>query len=97
MLNVAIVCGPPGSGKTTLVNDSKGNDDLVYDLDELGKALGNFDSYPRPKDVAELLLGFRDCLVVMVKQKRLQRKAWIIVESEAMATKLAEFYWQRCQ
>lgn len=51
---INIVCGPPGSGKTTYVLKEKHRGDVIIDLDLLFQAVTGLPMYDRP----EALLGF---------------------------------------
>ncbi len=87
---ITVVSGPPHSGKTTYVNHHKGENDLVYDMDAMGAAIGGFKAYPRPQDVVNLMVAWRDELVRMLNQNRIERCTWIIIEDVDAAKTVAE-------
>lgn len=57
-----LVCGPPGSGKTTYVQDHLHWGDLVVDLDAILAALSGQAWYAKPTNLLPLALDVRDLL-----------------------------------
>lgn len=79
---VHIVCGPPGSGKSTWVKQRAGVDDLVVDLDLLGTALSvrGYDArdvHERPASHVAYAIAARDAVLSTLATKR-DVTAWLI-------------------
>ncbi len=83
-----VVCGLPKSGKTTFVSKVVTNGDLVYDLDHIGNALG-FPTYPRPKEVADLLIEWRAELIRRIRSTAIKTRVILIVADESQARLIA--------
>jgi 5-methylcytosine-specific restriction endonuclease McrA/predicted kinase len=49
--DITIVCGPPGSGKTTYVRENFVRGDLIIDLDAIMSALSNLPWYDKPANL----------------------------------------------
>jgi 5-methylcytosine-specific restriction protein A len=83
-----IVCGAPGSGKTTYVNQRKRWGDLVVDVDGLFVALsGGLDWYEKPAGLLPYVLDARDSVIAhLARGDDDLGRAWIIT-SEADAVK----------
>lgn len=83
-----LVCGPPGSGKTTYVNERKRWGDLVIDVDTLFVALtGGLDWYEKPVVLLPFVLEARDAVIDRLAQGDDDLgRAWVIT-SEADAVK----------
>lgn len=60
---VYVVCGPPGSGKTTYVTGRKRTGDLVVDLDALFAALSGEAWYDKSSNLLPVVLDVRDWIV----------------------------------
>lgn len=65
---VYYVYGAPCSGKTTFVNNVKGNSDLVIDMDNIWQCITG-QRYTKPKALNTNAFGLRDCLLDMVKTR----------------------------
>lgn len=92
---VYIVYGPPLSGKTTFVKQSKGRRDVVLDLDELYKAITLLPAYDKPTELSQNIFQLRDVLLDQIKTRTGKwSQAWIIggypnfVERERLAHQL---------
>lgn len=81
-----VVCGPPGAGKTTWVRKHAKANDLIWDMDEVAKAMG-FTSYPRPDEVLPMLLAYREELLRRIAT--MARDAWVIVADSEDAGRVA--------
>jgi len=75
---VTIVCGPPGSGKTTFAREQAGWGDLIVDVDALYVALGSLDWYEKPAGLLPFVLEARDAVIRRLARKSKVRRAWII-------------------
>lgn len=76
-----VVCGFPGSGKSTYVEDVRQDGDILFDLDELSKALNpDFQFFcDRPSDISKLVVGFRDELVRRIRENRIGNRRVITI------------------
>jgi 5-methylcytosine-specific restriction protein A len=79
-MSVTIVCGPPGSGKTTWVDERAKPGDFRWDLDAMVALLFGVSAGERQSsmDRARVALAARDALLPLVRQTKADR-AWVIV------------------
>lgn len=86
-----IIYGPPNSGKTTKANELAKDDDLIFDLDRIAASMNlTYQAFAdRPRDVASLLLGFRDVIVERLVDGRLKHRCLMIVTDDRMAGEIA--------
>lgn len=91
---VYIVHGAPCSGKTTFVASSRGNSDLVVDMDAIWQCVTGGQLYHKPDALKPNVFGVRNCLLDMIRTRYPRvgwERAWIIaglpncVERERMA------------
>ncbi|MCV3209616.1 ATP-binding protein [Mesorhizobium sp. YC-39] len=84
---VHLVCGAPGSGKSTFVHGEAGPDDLVIDLDDIRQRLGlaRYDSRP---DALKRALAERDRLIATLEHRR-KGVAWLIAMAPTDAERAA--------
>lgn len=76
---VYYVYGAPCSGKTTFVNNIKGNSDLVVDMDNIWQCITGGKRYEKPNALKSNAFAVRDCLLGMVKMRAGKwERAWII-------------------
>src|SRR5262245_56607675 len=54
-----VVCGPPGSGKSTYVNQARQPGDLVWDFDAIADTLARTPTHPRPPHVTSCVYALR--------------------------------------
>lgn len=74
-----LVWGAPGSGKTTYVREHKGADDVVVDLDLIGRALSMANKTDVPRNVERIAYDIRDFLYQQIRDKKLNApNAWVI-------------------
>lgn len=66
---VYYVYGAPCSGKTTFVNEIKGDTDLVIDMDNIWQCITGAKRYEKPAELKSIAFGVRDCLYDMVKTR----------------------------
>lgn len=79
MKKVYFVYGCPCSGKSTFVQNSKGNSDLVVDLDLIWQALTGGELYDKPEALKANVFAVRDVLLDNVKTRAGKwERAWII-------------------
>tara|TARA_R100000808_G_C2126091_1_gene136336 strand:+ start:703 stop:1371 length:669 start_codon:yes stop_codon:yes gene_type:complete len=89
---ITIVCGDPGSGKTTHVERYAKPGSIVFDYDKLAATvtLDNFmKASPADADLIPLIESFRAALVEWLKSWATERNVWIIVTREDRAEDLA--------
>lgn len=76
---VYYVYGAPCSGKTTFVNNNKGNSDLIVDIDNVWECVTGGERYNKPQALKTNAFIAFDCLLDMVKTRAGKwEKAWII-------------------
>lgn len=66
---VYYVYGSPCSGKTTFVNNIKGNSDLVVDLDNIWQCITGGERYDKPNALKPIAFALRDELMELVKTR----------------------------
>lgn len=66
---VYFVYGAPCSGKTTFVQEIKGNSDLVVDMDNIWQCITGGARYDKPNALKVNAFQVRDCLLDMVKAR----------------------------
>ena len=66
---VYLVYGSPCSGKTTFVNDVKGNSDLVVDMDNIWQSITGGDRYTKPPALKSIAFAIRETLYDNVKTR----------------------------
>lgn len=75
---ITIVCGPPGSGKSTYVKKRMKEEDIIVDMDLLYMALSNLPMYAKPDILLPYVLAARDAVIDKIAQKVAMPHAWII-------------------
>lgn len=60
---VKIVFGPPCSGKSTYVNENKGENDLLYDYDDIMTSLSGLESHSINENLIEWVVDIRNLLI----------------------------------
>lgn len=83
---VTLVCGPPGSGKTTYVKERMQPGDLVVDMDAIYSALSGLPWYNKPPELLPFVAAARDAVIERLQRPSNVRHAWVI----ATAPKKAE-------
>lgn len=78
-MTIRLICGPPGSGKTTYVKECAQRGDLIVDLDTFYQALSGLEWYDKPQPLLKYVLAARDgALDELAKSPMVD--AWIIGE-----------------
>lgn len=76
--HVTVICGPPGSGKTSYVNKHRSFGDLIVDVDALFKAL----TFENTRDHLAMHLPFvlaaRDAVLSRLLEAHRVPRVWII-------------------
>lgn len=57
---ITLVCGPPGSGKTTYVNERRKPGDIVWDFDVIMSAITGMDIHQTPRAAVRFAKQMRD-------------------------------------
>ena len=81
---VYYVYGAPCSGKTTFVNEIKGNSDIVVDMDNIWQCLTGGARYEKPQALKTNAFMLRDCLLDMVKTRAGKWERAFIIEGGAI-------------
>jgi 5-methylcytosine-specific restriction endonuclease McrA/predicted kinase len=86
-----IVCGSPGSGKSTFVNNNKQRKDLVIDLDEIISTISGREIYQADFDryIKNAIL-YRNQLLYSLNKTKTYKRAWFI--TTAARLKHREFW-----
>jgi len=82
-----VVCGAPGSGKTTWIESQRRPGDLVYDMDAMAAAMFQCPTYPRPAHVFDAMLRLREWCVAMANT--MHCNVYLIVTDENEANDVA--------
>ena len=81
---VYYVYGSPCSGKTTFVNNIKGNSDLVVDMDNIWECITG-QRYSKPNALKTNAFMLRDCLLDMVRTRAGKWERAFIIDGGAVA------------
>lgn len=73
-----VICGPPGVGKTTYVQDRLRWGDLVVDVDYLWRALTGLEMRAKPEPVYPLVMDVRDFLLDKLRHPTSVDRAWVV-------------------
>lgn len=73
-----LVCGPPGSGKTTYVSDRAERGDLIIDMDKLFVAISGQPVYDKPEALLPFALRARNAAEDRLTLDSEVRHAWVI-------------------
>lgn len=80
---VYYVYGAPCSGKTTFVNNVKGNSDLIVDMDNIWQAITGGARYEKPNALKQVAFAVRDTMLDAVKRRVGNWERAYIIESNA--------------
>lgn len=73
-----IICGPPGSGKSTYVRRVKRSHDLIVDLDYLWTAITGDELREQDDKWLPLMLGLKDLVVQYLIRQKLDVDIWLV-------------------
>ena len=83
-MEVTLVCGAVGSGKTYYVQEHSQRGDLVVDLDLLYMAISGLPMYDRPTELLPFALVARKAIVRRLMQPSIIQRAWVITSNPTL-------------
>lgn len=93
--DVYVICGPPGSGKTTFAQQHMQPGDLILDMDAIVSALtGSGSAHPDYSGVMDAALSVREAVYQAIESGKAGKRAFVITSSsdrqqvEALARRL---------
>ncbi|WP_425539434.1 HNH endonuclease [Microaceticoccus formicicus] len=95
MTEIRFVIGPPCSGKSTYVKEHKGRNDIVYDLDEIVKAITLNELHDKNPKAIEYALDIRHLILTKLETETEFDTAWII--STEMKDRFYDYYLYKPQ
>jgi hypothetical protein len=76
---VTLVCGPPGSGKTTYVRERMKPGDLVIDLDLIWQAFAGLPAYVKPEALHGYVTTARDAVIRRLVADQNRPRTWVVM------------------
>ncbi|WP_041279429.1 ATP-binding protein [Desulfobacula toluolica] len=76
-----VICGPPGSGKTTYVKKESNSGDLIIDMDALSHAISGQPWYQKPSHILPFVKSVRDHLYKLIVEPPINghfNNSWVI-------------------
>ena len=92
---VYFVHGAPCSGKSSFVNNLKGNSDLIVDIDNIWQCITGRERYYKPTALKQDMFAVRDCLIDRIKRRVGNWETAWIISAEAFKTPREELA-RRC-
>ena len=89
---VTVVCGPPGSGKSTYVRQRAKSSDLVIDLDDIAARAHGLPIYHASVDQLRSAVRARNAMLAGLKDGHSYIAAWLIVSGEQAEH---QAFWRR--
>lgn len=90
LTKIKFIVGPPCSGKSTYVREHAGRNDIVFDLDDIVKAITLNELYDKNPNAVEIALMIRDLLLRQLEMGDKFDTAWIITTK--MSDKFYDYY-----
>ena len=90
LTKIKFIVGPPCSGKSTYVRERAGRNDIVFDLDDIVKAITLNELYDKNPSAVEIALMIRDLLLRQLEMGDKFDTAWIITTK--MSDKFYDYY-----
>lgn len=81
IIPLTIICGAPGSGKTTYVSESKGSNDIVIDLDDITSRISGCEWYKTDSKWLKRSIDKRNKMLYSLSQQNGYDRAWFIVSA----------------
>lgn len=78
LTKIKFVIGPPCSGKSTYVKENIGRNDLVYDFDEIVRAITFNDLHDNNPAIISYVLNIKDLILKRLEMEDRFDTAWII-------------------
>ena len=78
---IMIVCGSPGSGKTTYAKKHMRRGELIVDLDWLWQALTGLKYYEKPEGLLPYVLAAREGVLKQLESPGECKRAWVIISA----------------
>lgn len=88
---VTLVCGPPGSGKSSYVVDHAAHKDIVIDLDDIRSQVSGLPIYQSGKEWLGPALAARNSRLARLAAERASSRAWVIVSAPSAGQRK---WWQ---
>lgn len=79
MRSIVLICGPPGSGKTTWVMERLIWGELVVDIDKLFRAISGQPSHNHPENLLPYVLRAREAIFDQLLIDQDEGRAWVIM------------------
>ena len=83
-----VVCGPPGAGKATHVQQSRKPGDIVWDHDAIVAAMLGLEGHGRGKDLIPLVTAMRTTMLGWLETNPTEQDVWVIVTDIEVAEKM---------
>lgn len=76
---IVLVVGPPGAGKSTLVNNERGSTDVVIDYDKIAEALGSSTSHGHDGSIHKATMAARNGVLRALRRGEIQApRVWVV-------------------
>ena len=87
---VYYVYGAPCSGKTTFVNNVKGNSDFIIDIDNIWQSITGGERYEKPNALKQIAFAVRDTMLDAVKRRVGNWERAYIIEGNASKARIRD-------
>ena len=77
-MKINIIWGCPASGKSTYVQDHRGNNDITFDFDLIMRTLSGLGAHVKNDNLINYILGIRKYIIDNLKTEKKLDEAWII-------------------